>query len=201
VASVWGLLSAPLLAALERTSALTHGEPWRGVTSLLVQDGGVAGTVSNLGFLLAVGVAAEQVLRRPSLVGLYLGAALAGQAAGVFWQPVGAGNSIAICGLAGGLAWALPRAPRWAGSALALWLGALLATAWIPLIGVGIVGAAVDQRVAAAPGRRRTAFVVATAVVAAALVAVGNIHGAALGIGILLGAAPGLRRSGPADRS
>jgi membrane associated rhomboid family serine protease len=197
VISVGGLLSVRLLGALERTPALVHGEPWRWVTSLLVQDGGVAGTVSNLGFLLVVGAAAEQVVRRTALAGLYLGAALAGQVAGVFWQPVGAGNSIAICGLAGGLAWALPRAPRWAGAALALWLGALLATAWLPLIAVGIAGVALDQRIAAGPDRRRTAFVAAAAVVAAVLVAVRNIHGAALAVGLLLGAVTAPRTPEP----
>jgi hypothetical protein len=84
---------------------------WRWLTSLLVQDGGVLGTASNLIFLGLLG-------------------AVAGQVAGVFWQPVGAGNSMAVCGLAGLVAWSLrhERMLGWAGTAVALWLGALLAT-------------------------------------------------------------------------
>jgi len=50
--------------------------------------------------------------------------------------------------------------PGWARPALALWLGALLASWWPPLIVLGIV--------------------------AAVLLAVGKIHGAALGAGLLL---------------
>ena len=35
---------------------------------------------------------------------------LAGETAGIFWQPVGAGNSVAVCGLIGALAsWQLRR--------------------------------------------------------------------------------------------
>ena len=51
-----------LLPRLERTPAELHGQPWRILTSLFVQDGGVLGTLSNLAFLLVLGVAAEQVL-------------------------------------------------------------------------------------------------------------------------------------------
>jgi hypothetical protein len=51
VVSVAGLISPAVLGALERTPAALHGEAWRWITSLLVQDGGVLGTASNLIFL------------------------------------------------------------------------------------------------------------------------------------------------------
>ena len=88
----------------------------------------------------------------------YLAAGLTGQVASVFWQPVGAGNSVAVCGLAGLVAWSLrhERMPGWGGSAVALWLGALLATWWSPLFTVGVLGSALDRALARArPGSGR----------------------------------------------
>jgi membrane associated rhomboid family serine protease len=198
VVSVAGLLSPPLLAALQRAPAGLHGQAWRWVTSLLVQDGGVFGTVSNLAFLLVIGAAAEQVLPRRAMLGLYLTAGLVGQAAGYLWQPFGAGNSVAICGLAGALAWTLHRhdVPRWTSTALALWLGALLATWWAPLIAVGISGAVLDRCITLRPTRRRMLLVGATATTAAALTAAANVHGPALALGVLVGALPAIRCSG-----
>jgi hypothetical protein len=46
--SVWGLVSPAVLDALERTPAAWHGEVWRWLSSLVVQDGGMLGTASNL---------------------------------------------------------------------------------------------------------------------------------------------------------
>jgi membrane associated rhomboid family serine protease len=189
--SLAGLLSPAVLAALERTPAALHGEAWRWVSTLTVQDGGVLGTASNLIFLALLGAAAEQVVGRVPLALCYLAAGLTGQVAGVFWQPVGAGNSVAICGLAGVLAWSLrtERTPSWAGRAVALWLGALLATWWPPLFAVGVLGAVTDRAVARSRPRAQVAVAVgASGVVAAVLVAVGNIHGPALAVGTLAGA-------------
>jgi hypothetical protein len=145
---------------------------WRWLTSLLVQDGGVLGTASNLIFLGLLG-------------------AVAGQVAGVFWQPVGAGNSVAVCGLAGLVAWSLrhERMPGWAGTAVALWLGALLATWWPPLFAVGVLGSALDRAVARTrPALRTVAAVVASGAVAGVVIAVANIHGPALAVGTQVGA-------------
>lgn len=191
VVSVSGLLIPPVLRALQRTPEGLHGEVWRWLTSLLVQDGGVAGTASNLLFLAVLGTAAEQVDWRPALLGRYLVTGLVGQVAGVLWQPVGAGNSVAVCGLAGLCAWSVTamRTPSWAGPAVALWLGALLATWWPPLIAVGVLGAVADRVVLRrCPDARVAATVSSCFVVAAALVAVGNLHGPALAVGTLLGA-------------
>jgi hypothetical protein len=121
----------------------------------------------------------------------YLGAGLTGQVAGVFWQPVGAGNSVAVCGLAGLLAWSLchERMPGWGGSAVALWLGALLATWWSPLFALGVVGSALDRALTRTRPLIRTAgAVTASVAVATVLAAAHNIHGPALAAGTLAGA-------------
>src|ERR1700744_1517829 len=89
-----------LLPDLERTPAGLTGQWWRSLTSLTVQDGGVAGTLSNLLFLLVIGILAEQVLTRPRWLALYLLPGLAGEFAAYSWQPTGAGNSVAVSGLA-----------------------------------------------------------------------------------------------------
>ena len=58
--SVAGLISPAVLGTLERTPAALHGEAWRWASSLLVQDGGVLGTASNLNFLAVLGAAARR---------------------------------------------------------------------------------------------------------------------------------------------
>jgi membrane associated rhomboid family serine protease len=60
--SVLGLVVPGMLAGWQRTPQGLHGDWWRTFTALLVQDGGVAGTISNLAFLLVLGAVAEQVL-------------------------------------------------------------------------------------------------------------------------------------------
>lgn len=183
-----------LLAALERAPAGLHGQWWRSVTALVVQDGGVAGSVSNLFFLALVGAAAEQVLSRPRWLVQYLGTGLAVEFVGYAWQPVGAGNSGAICGLTGGLALALwrgaGRPPPWTAPVLVIWCAALLATispaVAVPAIvagaiATGLTSAAVGRGVAL--GRPVAVAVLACGVALAALT---NIHGAALLIGLVL---------------
>jgi membrane associated rhomboid family serine protease len=199
--SVAGLVEAGVLAALQRTPAGLHGEWWRTVTSLLVQDGGVTGTVSNLVFLAVLGTLAEQVAGRWRWLVAYLGAGLVGELAGYAWQPRGAGNSVAVCGLAGLLVVALAAGaglPRLAPMAVLWWCGALLASRWgaVPL--VVLVAAAVAVQLAPAGwavGAGRLAA--AAAAVALVLVAARDIHGAALAAGIVLAALTG-RRPGPA---
>ena len=53
------LLVHGMLARIERAPSGLHGDWWRTATALFGQDGGVPGTVSNLIFLVAVGVLAE----------------------------------------------------------------------------------------------------------------------------------------------
>lgn len=186
------------LHALQRRPVGLHGQWWRVFTSLLVQDGGVAGTLSNLGFLVAVGVVAEQVVSRPRWLTAYLVGGLVGQAFGYLWQPVGGGNSVAICGLAGTVAIACwqrdPRLPRWAAPVLLLWFGAVLATWFYRLIAVGIVAA----RLVPLAGRRGVPVGALTlgagVAVSVLLCTVQNIHGAALAGGLVLAVLPRLLR-------
>jgi membrane associated rhomboid family serine protease len=105
--SVLGLMVPGMLEGWQRAPQGLHGDWWRTFTALLVQDGGVAGTISNLAFLLVLGAMAEQVLGPGRWLACYLGAGLVGELAGYVWQPRGAGNSVAICGLAGALTVAL----------------------------------------------------------------------------------------------
>lgn len=184
------------LQDLRRESVGMHGDWWRTFTSLFVQDGGVYGTLSNLAFLVLLGVVAEQVLSRPRWLISYFGVGLVGEMFGYLWQPVGAGNSVAICGLAGAIAIAIARRderlPIFAPSVLAMWLGVLLATWFFPLIVVGIVGVRLVQSL----DRDRLARLmpIAATVVGGVLCSVQNIHGGALLAGLALGAALTLSR-------
>jgi membrane associated rhomboid family serine protease len=182
-----------MLARLERAPAGLHGDWWRTGTALFVQDGGVAGTLSNLAFLVAAGAVAEQVTSRPRWLLGYFGAALAGEFAGYAWQPYGGGNSIAICGLAGVVAVALwrgeRRLPPYAPTILLVWCGApLAADLWYPLVAIG-VAAAVLATVAADRGMPVARWAAAGALLTgAAMTAAENIHGAALLTGIAIAA-------------
>ncbi|HJU02126.1 MAG TPA: rhomboid family intramembrane serine protease, partial [Actinomycetes bacterium] len=126
--SVLGLAVPAVLDALERTPDGLHGQWWRLVTALFVQDGGVLGTVSNLAFLALLGVLAERLAGPWWWLAAYFGAGLAGELAGYAWQPTGAGNSVAVCGLAGLLVMALlagTRLPPLAPMAVLWWCGAV----------------------------------------------------------------------------
>lgn len=179
-----------VLGQLQRRPAGLHGDWWRTGTALLVQDGGVFGAVSNLLFLAVIGIAAEQIVTRWQWLAGYLGAAAVGEFAGYAWQPVGGGNSIAICGLAALVAVAYWRRgafglPPFVLPAVALWFGVLLGTWWYPLIGAGIAAMAISQRVRL-PG---WAYAAGAAAVGVLLCAVQNVHGAALLAGLGIAAA------------
>jgi membrane associated rhomboid family serine protease len=191
--SVLGLVVPTVLEALERTPQGLHGEWWRSFTALFVQDGGVLGTVSNLAFLALLGVLAERLVGPRWWLAAYFGAGLAGELAGYAWQPTGAGNSVAVCGLAGLLVVALAAGtllPRLAPMAVLWWCGALLGARWgtVPLL-AGIAGAAAVQ--AARPWAVTAGRLTAAAAVLAgvALAAASDIHGAALLAGVAIAAA------------
>ena len=94
-----------LLPLLTREGSLIRrGELWRGVTALFAQDGGVAGAIFNMTILLALGVVADQLLGTRRWLLIYLGAGVITEFLALVWQPHGAGNSIAVFGLAGALA-------------------------------------------------------------------------------------------------
>jgi len=102
-----------ILALFERDYArFAGGDWWRLVTSLVVQDGGVAGAIANLVGLALIGMIAEQFWSAGQVLVLFFAAGIAGQLAGFAWQPVGAGNSVANFGLAASVALAcLARRP------------------------------------------------------------------------------------------
>lgn len=93
-----------LLSLVERNAAdIERGEYLRLVTAMWFQDGGIGGALLNLGMLAVVGWAAETELGPTCwMLGYGIGG-IAGQAAGLAWAPIGAGNSVATLGLAGSL--------------------------------------------------------------------------------------------------
>jgi hypothetical protein len=64
----------------------------------------------------------------------------------------------------------------------------LLATWWPPLVGLGLLAAVADRLLVAHPDRHRAVLVGASAVAAGILVALANVHGAALAAGLAMGA-------------
>ena len=106
IVAIPSLLQTPfpgLLRALERDpdQIRQHGQWWRLVTSAVVQDGGIAGTVWNLVILAVVGVVAIRawgalrglIIFAVGVVGFNLATTFA-------WPSVGAGNSAATFTLA-----------------------------------------------------------------------------------------------------
>lgn len=106
VPSLVQLTFAPaLLGALGRDrGAIGDGQVWRLVTSIVVQDGGWAGTAFNLAALAVVGAVAERAWgwRRWLVVALCAG--VGAQLWGLVVQPVGGGTSVVVFGLAASLA-------------------------------------------------------------------------------------------------
>ena len=100
-----------LLPALQRQPSMLAGEYWRFVTAWLVHDEGARQIVFNFAALAIAGTFVELMLGRRIWIAAYVAGGLAGEIAGIFWQPIGAGNSVAVCGLIGVLAvWQLRRA-------------------------------------------------------------------------------------------
>lgn len=98
------LLHPHLLADLERdTARILAGQLWRPLTALFVQDSLPAGGITNISGLLLVGTVAEKTLGRREWLLVYGIGALLAEAVAMLWQPVGAGNSVAVCSLAGAL--------------------------------------------------------------------------------------------------
>lgn len=193
VPSVLQVWFPDVLAALQRTPAVRDGEAWRVFTSLVVQDGGWIGTISNLLFLLVLGATAEHVLPRGLWLACYVSAGVVGQLFGLAWQPVGGGNSVAICGLAGALAVQLiagVEVPKWTPVVVAWWGAALAGTISGVALIVGVVAAVGAQVAVTSSGRagdRRRAVgrIIGFAVLAFALllIALMNIHGPPLIVG------------------
>lgn len=76
-----------------------HGQLWRLVTSIFVQDGGSAGTILNLAILAIVAVPAARYFGGATMWALFLGVGIALNVIGAAYGSVGAGNSGATLGL------------------------------------------------------------------------------------------------------
>ena len=103
-----------ILLALQRSPAALGGQVWRFITPLFVERGGWMEIAFNLVSLLAVGALAERLWGRRRWVIFYLTGGVTGEAFGLAWRPIGAGSSVAACGLLGACAlWALARRTSW----------------------------------------------------------------------------------------
>lgn len=108
------LVHPPLYDAMRRDAArIDAGEWYRLVTGMFFQDGWAFGLVSNLLWLAVFGTLAERVFGRARWLLLYFGCGLFGQFVSYVWlNPVGAGNSMCVAGLIGGLAAVVMAASR-----------------------------------------------------------------------------------------
>lgn len=99
------LAHRPLYDHVVRDAArINDGQWYRLLTGMFFQDGWGPGLVSNLILLAVVGTVAERVLGRPRWLLLYFGCGWLGQLVSYAWlNPVGAGNSMCVAALIGGL--------------------------------------------------------------------------------------------------
>jgi rhomboid protease GluP len=148
-----------LLVLFERDAGrIAVGQAWRLATALLFQDGGIAGLVFNLAFLVALGPLAERRWGPARWLLLYFGGGIAAGLIALAWQPVGAGNSIAVLALAGALCASGLTSEGAARTAAAIAL--LCAVALVALRdihGPALIVGALARSVMAATGRRPAA--------------------------------------------
>ena len=103
-----------LVTLLGRTpAALEAHQYWRLITPIFIDPEGWLQIVVNLTGLLVLGVLVEHIAGPGRWLIFYFSGALAGELAGLAWKPFGAGSSVAVCGLLGGLAALLIRRPIW----------------------------------------------------------------------------------------
>jgi membrane associated rhomboid family serine protease len=94
-------LHPSLLTTFERnTFYIQQGQWWRILTALFFQDGGISGGLFNIVFFMKIGSLAEQMWNKFTWIIIYFGTGILAECVALFWQPTGAGNSIAIFGLA-----------------------------------------------------------------------------------------------------
>lgn len=105
VPSIIQLTAAPQLLGLLQRDGYTGwlAAPYRLVSSLVVQDGGWAGAIWNLAALLWIGLMAESVWGALRWTIIAVGTGIGAQIWGWVVQPLGAGNSVIVFGLAASL--------------------------------------------------------------------------------------------------
>jgi membrane associated rhomboid family serine protease len=145
--SVLGFTYPEILNALQREpGVLGAGKWWRLLTPLMVHDGGWTHLLSNAAALVIVGTATERMFGRWRWLVLYLAGGLTGELAGYAWQVQGAGNSVAVLGLVGGLLAVLLLKPQVEVSVISAvvipsWIAAMIAYALSSLVaGLALVG-------------------------------------------------------------
>jgi membrane associated rhomboid family serine protease len=190
IAAVVQYAVPPVVAVLQREPG--NSQWWRLVTPLFVQTLGWYQVVTNLVTLALVGVVAERLLGRWRWAVLFAAGTIGGQVAAYAWQEPGGGDSIAVCGLAGGVVVRLlvdrSDAARWEVGAVVGYVAAL--TGWgfggIRAAAVAVLVAVVVLLVA--PARGALVGAVACAV---ALAAASDLHGASLVSGMVVAATLG----------
>ncbi len=89
------------------------GEWWRVITALFAYDGGPVQKLGTVFAVLALGIIAERRIGTAEWLIIAFVSGLVGQIVGLWWQPYGAGSSVAVAGLLGAtatwLAWPAPR--------------------------------------------------------------------------------------------
>lgn len=94
----------PVLSALQRNpAALAAGEWWRLITPLLVHSDGWPQIIVDFAGIAIVGPVVEQLFGSYRWLMLYFVAGMIAEVISYAWNPYGAGSSIALCGLIGGL--------------------------------------------------------------------------------------------------
>jgi len=98
------LIYPQVLSALRRDpSALTAGEWWRMITPLFVHSDGWVQIITNLIGIAVVGPLVERLFGSWRWLALYFVSGVIAEVISYSWEPYGAGASIALCGLIGGL--------------------------------------------------------------------------------------------------
>lgn len=95
IPSVLQFVFPALLRVLERdpNEIEHHGQVWRVLTYVLVQDGGVVGTVSNLVLLAAVALMTARTMRSGATAGVFVLGALWFAGVSLAFGQAGAGDS------------------------------------------------------------------------------------------------------------
>ena len=100
----FGLVYPSFLMEFSRNPiALSSGEWWNLITPLFLHEGGWSQIISNFIFVAFVGTLVEWIYGKYRWLIFYFVSGMVGEIFGHFWEPYGAGNSIAGAGLLGAL--------------------------------------------------------------------------------------------------
>lgn len=104
VVTIFQFIFPEMLNILQRDPVkLTPGEWWRMITPLLVHADGWGEYMFNIIGIILIGFEVEKNYRKITLFFLYFAGGLIGEMAGYSWERYGAGASIGLCRLVGGI--------------------------------------------------------------------------------------------------